>query len=76
MASGDPYYAERYGQYNDGSDNNPYTGNRQPQPTYDQEGYEPYGAAYRDEPQTVNPPYPPIAGSKETSEFVISPIEK
>jgi len=80
MASRDPY-AEQYGranQYNDGPQyNDPYTGNRQPHPTYDQEGYEPYaGAAYRDEPQMENTTFPPNASLKETSEFVISPIEK
>lgn len=79
MASRYPY-AERYGrpnQYNDGPEYNPYTGNQQPHPTYDQEGYEPYsGAAYRDEPQMENTATPPVANNKETSEFVISPIEK
>jgi len=71
MAFRDPY-AERYGrsdQYPDGPELNPYAGNRQPHPTYDQGGYDPY---YRDEPQMQSPEtttFPPVGNSKETSEF-------
>jgi len=78
MASAYPY-AEQYGrsnQYTDGPEYNPYTSNQQPHPTYDQEGYEPYGgAAYRDVPQ-VQPLDTLAPNTKETSIFEHSPIEK
>jgi len=74
MAFRDPY-AERYGrsdQYADGPEFSPYAGNRQPHPTYDQGGYDPY---YHDEPQAQSPEstsFPPV-GNKETNEFVNGP---
>jgi len=73
MAYRDPY-AEQYGhsnQYTDGPEFNPYVGNQQPHPTYDQDGYEPYGGAgYRDEPHSEETTsFPPAVNNKETSDF-------
>ena len=82
MAYRDPY-AEQYSrpnQYADVPGYNPYGSNQQPHLTYDQEDYEPYGAAaYRDEPQMQSPEnttFPPITHNKETSEFLGDSGEK
>lgn len=86
MAYRDPY-AEQYARsqpqpYNDGPEFNPYGGHHQRHPTYDQAGYEPYGAGgtgYRDEPQVQSPEnnaFPSTFHNKESSDFVNGQDEK